>query len=149
MRTRSGYHAYHMRCWLRLLWYSRLLSLYPLPMSMLTPGGIAHNNIPVSGFMSPWNQTKTSNSPTTCMVTIFLLGPIMIWSLLFMAMKYGLCGGPSWNIWIWYPFLAISVLCFFSKNAITTSFQNIGSFSPLCYSTRMWTDFRVKVSGQK
>ena len=43
MRTRSGYHAYHMRRWLRLLRCSRSLSSYPLPLSMLTPGGIDHN----------------------------------------------------------------------------------------------------------
>ena len=43
MRTRLGYNAYHMRRWLRLLRRSRSSSSYPLPMSMLTPGGIDHN----------------------------------------------------------------------------------------------------------
>ena len=44
MRTRLGFSAYHMRCWLRLLRHSRSLLSYPLPISMLTPGGIDRNN---------------------------------------------------------------------------------------------------------
>jgi len=43
MKTRLGYNAYHMRRWLRLLWHSRLLSSYPVPMPTLTPGGIDRN----------------------------------------------------------------------------------------------------------
>ena len=48
MRTRLGYHAYHMRRWLRLFWRSWLLSSYSLPMSMLTPEGIDHNSRDIS-----------------------------------------------------------------------------------------------------
>ena len=44
MRTRLSYHIYYMRCWLRLLWYSRSLLSYPLPISMLSPGGIDRNS---------------------------------------------------------------------------------------------------------
>ena len=43
MRTRLGYNVYPMKRWLRLLQHSRLSSSYPLPMFMLTPGGIDHN----------------------------------------------------------------------------------------------------------
>ena len=48
MRTRLGRHSYHMRHWLRLLQHSRSLLSYPLPMSMLTPGGIDHNIVLVN-----------------------------------------------------------------------------------------------------
>ena len=54
MRTRLGCSTYCMRCWLRLLRHSRSLSSYPLPMSMLSSGGINRNNTPISGFISPW-----------------------------------------------------------------------------------------------
>ena len=43
VRTRSGYHAYHMRRWLRLLRRSRSLSSYPFPLSLLIPWGIDRN----------------------------------------------------------------------------------------------------------
>ena len=131
MRTRSGYHAYHMRCWLRLLWHSQLSLSYPLPLSMLTPEGIDHNNTPFSGFMSPWNQTKTSSSPTTCIATIFLFSSIITWPQQLMVMKNGSCGAPPWYILIGDPFHAVLVLCRLSTNAIATSFQNLGSCSPL------------------
>ena len=43
VRTRSGYHAYHMRRWLRLLRRSQLLSSYPFSLSLLIPWGIDCN----------------------------------------------------------------------------------------------------------
>ena len=47
MRIRLGCGTYYMRCWLRLLRRSQLLSSYPLPMSMLSPGGIDCNRLPL------------------------------------------------------------------------------------------------------
>ena len=61
MKTRSGYHAYHMRHWLRLLRRSRSLSSYPLPLSMLTPGGINRNssNVHVANINSSLKNIKS------------------------------------------------------------------------------------------
>ena len=72
MRTRSGYHAYHMRRWLRLLRRSRSLSSYPLPISMLTPGGINHNK--------SWTTTYITRN---CMPSL----------------KSSRFGGTIWKVW--------------------------------------------------
>ena len=76
------------------------------------------------------NQTKTSNSLTTCVATVFLFGSIITWLWQSMAMKNNLCGGPPWYILIRYPFHVILVSCQLSTNAIVISFQNSGSCSP-------------------
>jgi len=58
MRTRLGCSTYYMRRWLRLLWCSQLLSSYPLPMSMLSLGGINHNSSTLDSNYISWNYLK-------------------------------------------------------------------------------------------
>jgi len=56
------------------------------------------------------------NFSTTYIATNFLLGSIMTCPQLSIAMKNGSYSGPSWNIFIGYLFLEVSILCLLSTN---------------------------------
>ena len=111
-----------------------IMSSYPQPNSMLYSQGTVHNNTPFSAFISLWNYINISNSPTTYIATVFLLGPIMTWLLLSIAMKNGSCRGLPWNILMVILFLDISILFLLSIKAVAISFQKSGSCSPLDWS---------------
>ena len=64
IRTKSGCSTYYMRHWLRLLQRSWLLSSYPLPMSMLSPGGIDRNNLVFKETLRKISWTLWNHCPT-------------------------------------------------------------------------------------
>jgi len=58
------------------------------------------------------NQISSLSSPTTWVAIIFFVGPMIACSLLSIAIKYGLYGGPPWYMDIGYLFYKVFILCF-------------------------------------
>ena len=130
MRTRLDCSIYCMRYWLRLLQHSQSLLSYPLPMSMLFPGGINHNNIPVLEFMSSWiSDQNLQFFYHMCSHYLFARA----YNDLIPVVDGYEVGFVQWASLEHMDLVSISCyvcICFFSKKAVATSFQNAG----FCFS---------------